>query len=63
MVDLLPKDRKSHEENDDDSVIPTDWLEQMGELYPWLDSSLKKESTCILQLVTLESSLKVSILE
>ena len=33
-VNLLSLDRKHHEENDNDSVMLTDWPEQMGKLHP-----------------------------
>ena len=32
-VNLLPEDRKHHEDADDDSVLPTDWLERTAELH------------------------------
>jgi hypothetical protein len=32
-VDLTPEDRKRSEDADDDSVLPTDWLERMAELH------------------------------
>jgi hypothetical protein len=41
-VNLLPADRKSHEEDHDDSVLPSDWLEHTGEIHPLLDLSLGK---------------------
>ena len=37
MVDLLPADRKWHEDEDDDSVLPRDWLECTSETHPSLD--------------------------
>jgi hypothetical protein len=36
------KDRKFCEENDDDSVTPTDWLKQTDKLHPLLDISFGK---------------------
>jgi hypothetical protein len=32
-VDLTPEDRKRREDADDDSVLPTDWLERTAELH------------------------------
>jgi hypothetical protein len=37
MIDLTPEDRKSCEDANDDSVLPTDWLERTAELHPSLD--------------------------
>jgi hypothetical protein len=39
MVNLFPEDRKHREDTDDDSVMPTDWLEHRGELHPVHDIS------------------------
>ena len=39
MVDLLPVDRARCEEDDYNSVLPSDWLECTGELHPSLDRS------------------------
>ena len=36
-IDLTLKDRKRREDADDDSVLPTDWLEHTAELHPSLD--------------------------
>jgi hypothetical protein len=41
-VDLLPDDKKHHEDMGDDSVMPTDWLECTGELHPEHDISFGK---------------------
>jgi hypothetical protein len=41
MIDLLPIDRARHEEGDDDSILPTDWLEHTGELHRLLDQSFR----------------------
>ena len=38
-VDLLPADRQCCEQDDDNSVLPSDWLECTGELHPALDRS------------------------
>jgi hypothetical protein len=38
-VDLLPDDRQCREQEDDNSVLPSDWLEHTGELHPVLDCS------------------------
>jgi len=32
-VDLLPEDRKRREDADDDSILPSDWLERTAELH------------------------------
>jgi hypothetical protein len=37
MVNLLPANRKRPEENDNDPILPTDWLECTGEIHPSLD--------------------------
>ena len=37
MVNLLPADRHHPEQEDDDSLLTTDWLECTGELHPVLD--------------------------
>jgi len=42
MIDLLPDDRKRHEQEDDDSVLPTDWLEHTGEASLALDHNFGK---------------------
>ena len=39
MVDLLPTDRARREKDDDDSVLPSDWLECTGEIHPSFDLS------------------------
>ena len=39
MINLLPVDRARHEEDDDDSILPTDWLERTGKLHHSLDQS------------------------
>ena len=39
MVDLLPTDRKQCEDEDDDSALPTDWLEHTAEAHPSLNRS------------------------
>ena len=39
MVDLLHTNRQRHEHEDDNSLLPTDWLEHTGELHPALDLS------------------------
>ena len=39
MVNLLPADRQRREQEDDDSLLPTDWLECTGELHPVLNRS------------------------
>jgi hypothetical protein len=38
-ANLLPADRKQHADEDDDSVLPTDWLECTAEAHPSLDWS------------------------
>ena len=42
MVDLLPTDRKCNEEEEDDSVLLSDWLECTGKIHPSLDLSFCK---------------------
>ena len=42
FVDLLPKDKEHHEEMDDDSAMPTDWLKHTWDLHPALDISYCK---------------------
>ena len=37
MVNLLPADRQRREQEDDNSLLPTDWLKCTGELHPALD--------------------------
>ena len=39
MVDLLPANRKRRKDEDNDSVLPTDWLECTVEAHPSLDQS------------------------
>ena len=39
MVDLLPTNRQHHEQEDDNSFLPTDWLECTRELHPAFDHS------------------------
>ena len=39
MVDLLPADRHRSKQEDNNSSLPTDWLEHTGELHPTLDLS------------------------
>ena len=39
MVNLLPIDRKWHEDEDNDSVLPIDWLDCTSEAHPILDQS------------------------
>ena len=41
-IDLLPDDRKHREQDDDDSVLPTDWLQRTGEISFALDKSFGK---------------------
>ena len=39
MVDMLPADRAHCNESDNDSVLPSNWLECTGEIHPLLDLS------------------------
>jgi hypothetical protein len=39
MADLLPADRAHCKEDDDNSILPSDWLEGTGELHTVLDCS------------------------
>ena len=39
MVNLLPANRKQRKDEDDDSVLPMDWLERTAEAHPSLDWS------------------------
>ena len=41
-VDLLPNDKKRREQDDDNSVLPTDWLEHTGEASLALDHDFGK---------------------
>ncbi len=41
-VDLLPEDRKRREQEDDDSVLPSDWLERTAEISFALDHDFGK---------------------
>jgi hypothetical protein len=41
MADLLPENTKHHEDMNDDSFLPTDWLECTGELYSAVDISYR----------------------
>ena len=36
-IDLTPEDRKHGEDANNDSVLPTNWLERTAELHPSLD--------------------------
>ncbi len=41
-IDLLPTNRECHKQDDDDSVLPTDWLECTGEASLALDHDFRK---------------------
>ena len=44
MIDLLPSDRECHKQDDDDSVLPIDWLEHTGKISLALNHSFGKRT-------------------